>query len=158
MTIRNLRLQFNTTNEFGVSHHSTGEQVRVSVRYGWSTHNCLCQNTSKTGLVLYPSNPDHKNIVLLLCEKCYEYRGSDHGIQHKQLADWYFGIYGDEKSFLFTSGFYKKVDGELGFNSSTFNSIRSCPYHTDDRTMGQLEQDVVRQVIQDKLDTYIVER
>jgi len=135
---------------------NSDQHVPVSSRYGWSMHNCSCQNKSKTGLVLYPSSPAHKNIVLLVCETCYGYRGLEHGTQHKQLADWYFGIYGDRKSFRFTSGFYMKDNGQIGFSSGTFNSIGSCPYHTEHRDMGPLEQNVVQRVVQDKLDSYVV--
>ncbi len=100
-------------------------------------------------------NLNHKNIVRLVCENCYGYRKSQ-GTQHQQLADWYFGIYDDTKSFIFTSGFYIKEDGQLGFNSNTFNASSSCPYRTTNRKMGQLEEDIVRQVVQGKLDSYSV--
>ena len=156
MATKNLNLLFNNQDEFGVGHRQTGELIRLSVRYGWSSHSCACQNISKTGLVLYPSNTDYKNIVLLVCEKCYGYNKSNGLTQHKQLADWYYGIYGDKKSYSFTSGFSIKADGQLGFNSTTFNAMSRCPYHTDNRTMGKLEQDVIQQVVLDKLDSYTV--
>lgn len=98
------------------------DQVILSKRFGWSTHNCSCSG-SKTGLVFYPKNPQHKNIVLLVCEKCYNFKSGD-GTQHQQLAKWYFNIYGTGKSFHFTSGFSMKSDESLGYNSASQNGIQ----------------------------------
>lgn len=139
-------------NEFVVGRRSNGKTVQLSPRYSWSTHNCSCQNKSKTGIVLYPSNTVYENDVLLVCESCYSYK-SGNVTQHQQLANWYFGIYGNSKSFVFSSGFSMKANGELDFNVSS-NAISSCPYHTENRVMGQLEQNVVRKVVDGKLYSY----
>ncbi|CAF1505949.1 unnamed protein product [Adineta steineri] len=151
---KELKLQRNNENQLVAGDDSVEEKILVSACYGWSTHNCPCENTSKTGLILYPSDTQYKNIVLLVCELCYKYKGPAHGTQHQQLADWYFSIYGDRKSFKFTSGFSAKIDGQLGFNSKTFNKSSSCPYHTEKKTMGPLEQEAVQNVVKGKLDSY----
>lgn len=52
--------------------------------------------------------------------------------------------------------FSMKANGQLGFNS-TFNVRTSvCPYHTEIRQMGELEQNAVKKVIVGKLDSYTV--
>ncbi|CAF3709594.1 unnamed protein product [Rotaria socialis] len=127
------------------------QSAPVSSRFGWSTHNCGCTE-SKTGLVLYPNDVRFKNIVLLVCAKCYGYTGRK--TQHQELADWYYGIYGDSKSFSFTSGFSQKGNNELGFNSSSMNCNTTSRYHTIDRTMGELEQEAVRKVVRGQLNSF----
>jgi len=150
----------------------TREYVRLSNRYGLSTHNCEC-NRSKTGMnickknfarnwlfhyltkgiVYYPEDIRHKNIVLLVCEQCYGYKSeAGKGSQHTQLDEWYYKIYGTSKQFTLKSGFSQKRDGTLGFNSWTFNN--DPQYGTGVRTMEKLEQDVIRKVITEKLNNY----
>jgi hypothetical protein len=138
--------------QLAVGNVKTGEQVNICNKYGWSTHNCLCPG-SKTGLVLYPTDLQYKNIVLLVCAKCYNYDASKGTTQHEQLEKWYYDIYGTTKSFRFTTGFSLKADGSLGFNSSSKNSTGSS-YHTTDRTMEKFEQDAVTKVVKSKLDSY----
>lgn len=127
-----------------------GQQHKVSNRFGWSVHNCQ-HGGPKTGLVLYPANSNYKNIVLLVCERHYGYqKGLDS--QHEQLHKWYFSLYGESKQFPVVSGFALKADGTLGFNSLTFNA--KGPYTDHQKEMGVLEQNIVRVVVEGKLDSY----
>lgn len=129
-----------------------GQKHIISNRYGWSTHNCQCSG-EKTGLVLYPSNTAYKNIVLLLCESCYNYQPNA-GLRHQQLTQWYYDMYGTSKQFHLVSGFYVKADGSLEFNTW---SQRGPGLYTDNTNqMNACEQDVIRRVINGKLDSYIV--
>ncbi|UJR17245.1 hypothetical protein I4U23_004140 [Adineta vaga] len=130
--------------------HRNGTRYPISNRYGWSSHNCKCPGR-KTGLVLYPFDTDYKNIVLLVCENCYDYQRNG-GTQHDQLLRWYYRIYGDSKRFRCVSGFSQKVDGSLGFNSYSQNTTG---YYTDNiNTMSQLEQEIVRKVVHEQLHSY----
>ena len=147
-----VNLKLNSEGKLIVKSLTKEEDVDVSSRFGCSTHNCRCRK-SKTGLVFYPTHITHKNVVLLVCERCYGYK-SGGKTQHQQLADWYFGIYGKSKSFAFVSGFSQKENGELGFNSSSMNCGESH-YHTKDRAMGELEQKIVRKVVRDKLESHV---
>ncbi|CAF1604834.1 unnamed protein product [Didymodactylos carnosus] len=131
--------------------NTSGNKYPLSKRYGWSTHNCSCRG-GKTGLVLYPFVTKQKNIVLLVCESCYGYR-SNKGTQHRQLLEWYYGIYGDSKQYRCVSGFSQKGNGELGFNSMTLNAAGR--YTDNTREMGELEQDIVRIVVNGQLESYI---
>lgn len=146
-----INLMKNPKGKLVVKNLTEEENIDVSSRFGCSTHNCRCRK-SKTGLVLYPTDIAHKNVVLLVCERCYGYK-SGGKTQHQQLADWYFGIYGKSKSFSFVSGFSQKENGELGFNSSSMNCGKT-QYHTRDRAMGELEQTIVRKVVRDKLESH----
>ena len=130
-----------------------GQKHVISNRYGWSTHNCQCSG-EKTGLVLYPSNTAYKNIVLLLCGSCYNYQPNA-GLRHEQLMQWYYDMYGTSKQFHLVSGFYVKADGSLEFNTW---SQRGPGLYTDNTNqMNACEQDVIRRVINGKLDSYIVQ-
>jgi hypothetical protein len=146
-----LNLKFDGQDKLVAQDPYSDQNIPVTSRFGWSTHSCSCTD-SKTGLVLYPKDVQFKNIVLLVCEKCYGYTRQK--TQHEELADWYYGIYGDSKSFSFTSGFSQKKNGELGFNSSSMNCCSSSRYHTIDRQMGELEQKAVRQVVHGQLNSY----
>ena len=152
----NLKLDFDNLKIFGATDSSNGQHVPLSPRYGWSKNSCRCQNTSKTGLVFYPKDIAEKNIVLLVCETCFKNPSSKGTTLHSQLAGWYFQNHGDQKSIRFITGFSCKDNGDLGFNSYTFNTNPSSPFYTSDRSMDQLEQDIVRQVVQSKLDSYEV--
>jgi hypothetical protein len=44
MTTRNLNFKLNDQHELDIDNHLTGEYVPVSNPYGWSTHNCSCEN------------------------------------------------------------------------------------------------------------------
>jgi hypothetical protein len=122
----------------------------ISKRYGWSVHNCSCRG-QKTGLVFYPIGTKHKNVVLLVCEKCYSHR-QERGTQHEQLLKWYYDIYGDSKQFRCVSGFSLKDDGSLGYRSLSQNA--RGPYTDETREMGSLEQRAVKEVVKGKLKTY----
>jgi hypothetical protein len=129
-----------------------GRTQQFSSVYGLSEHSCWC-NRSKTGLVLYPSNINYKNIVLLVCENCYGYQ-SGRGTQHQQLIDWYYGIYGDSKQFEWISGFCQKRDGSLGFNSKSCNL--AGPYSSGQHTCLEFEQSIIELVVRARLWTFHV--
>lgn len=130
--------------------HNLGGEYPISNRYGWSSHSCSCRG-SKTGIVLYPYDVDHKNIVLLVCQNCYGHK-SNNGTQHDQLRNWYLRIYDGSKQFRVISGFSQKDDGSLGFNSLTLNA--TGPYSDGRREMSSLEQNIIRKVVDGKLDSY----
>jgi hypothetical protein len=144
-------------NGIGGGQHGTltvtdtkGGKHMISNRYGWSGHNCLCSGL-KTGLVLYPRNTKFKNVVLLLCDNCFNYKPTA-GKRHEQLMQWYYDMYGALKDFRLTSGFYSKVDGSLEFNSWPQNGPG---LYTDNiNQMNICEQDVLRKVINGQLDSY----
>lgn len=124
-------------------------------RYGWSEHNCSCKN-SKTGLILYPTNPQFKNIVLLVCQNCYGFQDGN-GTQHEQLCKWYYKIYGDSKSFALLSGFAQLENGTFKYNSSTYNEklmYGNLEYGDGKRLMNELEQKIVQEVVTNKQRTY----
>ena len=127
-----------------------GHDHIVSNRYGWSAHNCQHDNR-KTGLVLYPYNTAYKNVVLLLCERCYGYDSAG-GTQHNQLQKWYYDIYTTSKTFRLASGFSRKLDGSLGFNSYSQNAAGA--YTDNSNTMNDIEQNIVRKVVTGQLDSY----
>ena len=129
----------------------TSELIVLSKQYGWSSHNCSC-NRSKTGLVLYPSNKQWKNIVLLCCEVCYDYQSNTGKTQHQQLHDWYYKLYGDSKDFVVISGFSQETDGTFKFNSGTFN-LRG-PYSTRQRELELFEQNIIKIVVKEKCEKY----
>lgn len=134
-----------------------GTKKPLCNRYGWSEHNCSC-NKSKTGLILYPSDVKYKNIVLLVCEDCYQY-DSNKGTQHKQLLDWYYEIYGDSKSFILFSGFAQLEDETFKYNSSTYNETLkygNLEYGDGKRIMNELEQKIVQEVVTNKHYSYNV--
>ena len=142
-----LNLQLNRQGRLVAQDPLRDQSVPVSARFGCSTHNCRCKG-SKTGLVFYPKDLIHKNIVLLVCENCYGYKQGQE-TQHQQLATWYYGIYGKSKTFSFVSGFAQKADGKLGFNSGSMN-VDQTQYHTTDRAMGDFEQKVVQQAVDEQ--------
>lgn len=135
----------------------THELKPLCDRYGWSEHSCSCNN-SKTGLILYPIDTRFKNIVLLVCQNCYGYQEGE-GTQHGQLCKWYYEIYEDSKSFAFVSGFAQMEDGTLKYNSSTYNEkliYGDLDYSDGNRTMNELEQKIVQEVVTNKHSSYNV--
>ena len=128
------------------------QQHLVSLRYGWSSHNCLCSNL-QTGLVLYPTNTRFKNVVLLLCDHCYVYYPGA-GSRHEQLMQWYYNMYGSTKQFSLVSGFYVRPDGTFQFNAWQQNIPGLYTDAVND--MDVCEQDVIRQVVQGQTDSYAV--
>lgn len=113
----------------------------------------LFRSSLTKGIVYYPKDIRHKNVVLLVCGQCYGYK-SNGGTQHAQLDKWYYGIYGNAKQFVLTSGFSQKSDGTLSFNSATFNNHPQ--YGTGERRMEELEQRVITKVVAGKLNNYEV--
>ena len=127
-----------------------GQNHLVSHRYGWSGHNCLCSNI-QTGLVLYPTNTRFKNIVLLLCDTCFDYYPGS-GNRHEQLMRWYYDIYGATKQFSLVSGFFVQSDGTFQFNS--WEQQSPVLYTESVNKMDGCEQDIIRQVVNGQIDSY----
>ncbi len=128
-----------------------GQQHVVSNRYGWSFHNCKHRGP-KTGIVLYPTDIKHKNIVLLVCDQHFGYQPNA-GTRHDQLLRWYYGIYRESKQYRLVSGFSLKDDESLVFNDWSRNG--RGPYTDNINQMDAFEQDVVRRVVTGQLDSYI---
>ena len=127
--------------------HSTHQQTStISNRFDWSIHNCLCKR-SKTGLVLYPKDNKMNNIILLICEQCYNYK-IDTDTQHVQLEKWYFNIYKDSKSFHFKSKFLQNEDGSLGFYSDETNT--NDLFNIKERELENWEIDTIQRIVQKK--------
>jgi len=124
------------------------QTLSLSKFFGCSIHNCLCKR-SKTGLVLYPKDIQIKNIILLVCEQCYNYKLDDN-TSHTQLEKWYFNIYKDSKSFHCKSRFVQNEDGSLDFYSAILNNIDS--FNIEERELENWEKEKIQQVIQKKLD------
>jgi hypothetical protein len=127
-----------------------GQKHVISNRYSWSSHNCRCSGP-KTGLVLYPRDIMYKNIVLLLCDSCFDYQ-SRVGTRHEQLMQWYYDMYGPSKQYRLASGFYSKADGSLEFNSWPQNGPGL--YTNNINQMNVCEEDVLRRVINGQLESY----
>ena len=75
--------------------------LTLSNQYDCSIHNCSCKK-SKIGLILYPKDIQMKNVILLVCEQCFNYK-FENDTSHIQLEKWYFNIYKDSKSFNFSA-------------------------------------------------------
>jgi hypothetical protein len=129
-----------------------GKQRFLSSRYGCSTHNCSC-NKSKTGVILYPCDTRYKNIVLLMCENDFGFQKGK-GTQHQQLFNWYNAKYGTSKSFELVSGFAEAENGDLKYNSWTFNNHEK--YGTGERQMEGFEQKILKHVVKYKFNNYQV--
>jgi hypothetical protein len=78
------------------------------------------------------------------------------GTQHKQLFDWYNAKYGSSKSFELVSGFAEAENGELKYNSGTFNDHEK--YGTGERHMEDFEQKILKHVVRYKFNNYQVGR
>ena len=127
-----------------------GQKHVISNRYGWSSHNCRCSGP-KTGLVLYPTETMHKNVVLLVCDSCFDYQPRA-GTRHEQLVQWHYNHYRAGKQYRLVSGFYSNANGSLEFNSRPQN--RPGLYTDNINQMNECEQDVLRKVINGQLDSY----
>jgi hypothetical protein len=123
--------------------------LTLSKLFDCSIHNCLCKR-SKTGLVLYPQDIQIKNVILLLCEQCYNYKLENNISQHTQLEKWYFNIYKDSKSFHYKSRFLQNEDGSLYFYSAILNTSDS--FNKEERELENWEKETIQQIIQKKLD------
>jgi hypothetical protein len=88
-----------------------------------------------------------------MCERCYNCQKGT-GTQHQQLFDWYNAKYGKSKSFELVSGFSQGENGELKYNSWTFNNDKV--YGTGARNMEDFEQKILKHVIEYKFNNYQV--
>lgn len=111
-----------------------------------SIHNCSCQR-AKVGLVLYPKDVQMKNVLLLVCDQCYNYQLAN-GTQHSELETWYFNIYKDSKSFQFKSKFFQNEDGTFSFCNVSSNINE--PFNIKERELENWEKDTIQQMVQKK--------
>jgi hypothetical protein len=140
------RTEFHSNLHENLSIHK--QTSTLSNRFTYSIHNCVCK-ISKTGLILYPKDIENKNVILLVCEQCYNYKtGND--TQHNQLEKWYFNIYQDFESFHYKSRFSQKEDGSFCFYNAILNT--DDLFHLMERDMEKWEKETIQQIIQKKLD------
>ena len=90
---------------------------------------------------------------MLVCQDCYQYQ-ADQGTQHKQLADWYHAKKDTPKAFEFISGFAQEKNGDLKYNSWTFNNHPK--YGTGQREMEDFEKKILQHVVKYKIKNYQV--
>lgn len=126
---------------------NTQQTSIVSNPYSWSIHNCICKKP-KTGLILYPTNDKMKNLILVVCEQCYNYQ-VDNESPHSQLEKWYFNIYKDSESFCFKSRFLLNEDNSFHF----YNTILDTNESNDitERLLDKWEIEAVRKYVQKKI-------
>lgn len=86
-----------------------------------------------------------------MCQKSYEYK-QDKDTQHQQLFNWYNQIYGKSKSFELVSGFAQDINGNLKYNSWTFNNHDI--YGTGVRNMEIFEQNILQHILKYKFNNY----
>jgi len=117
-----------------------------SNQFDCSIHNCLCKR-SKIGLILYPKDIQMKNVILLVCEQCYNYQ-SENGSSHVELEKWYFNIYKDSKSFHFKSRFLQNEDNSFCFYNalSTTNEL----FYIKERDLDPWEKETIQKIVQRK--------
>ena len=114
-----------------------------SNQFSYSIHNCSC-NRSKDGLVLYPKDIQMKNVILLVCNQCYNYQLDD-GSSHIQLEKWYFNIYKDPKSFHFKTRFLQNEDKTFYFYEALSNSNEL--FHIKERDLDNSEKEAIEKII-----------
>lgn len=136
-------------------HHNDNENLSIhkqililSKQFDCSIHNCLCKR-SKTGLILYPKDIQMKNIILLVCEQCYNYK-LENDTPHAQLEKWYFNIYKDSKSFHFKSRFLQNEDNSFYFYNAILNSNEL--FNINEHDLDNLEKETIQKIIQKKFD------
>jgi hypothetical protein len=117
-----------------------------SKQFNYSIHNCLCKRL-KIGLILYPKDIQMKNVILLVCNQCYNYQ-IDNGSSHIQLEKWYFNIYKDSKSFQFKSRFLQNEDKTFYFYDALENSNEL--FHIKERDLDNWEKETIETIIQRK--------
>ncbi|CAF1261153.1 unnamed protein product [Adineta ricciae] len=115
----------------------------ISKAFDCSIHNCSCKR-SKIGLVLYPNDPQMKNIILLICKQCYNCK-SDSNTQHAQLEQWYFNIYKDSTTFQFKSRFSQNEDGSFAFHHALPNTNSS--FDIEERNLEESEREIVQHTV-----------
>ncbi|UJR30331.1 hypothetical protein I4U23_017868 [Adineta vaga] len=135
---------FRPKDNENLTNHS--QILSLSKLFDCSFHNCLCQR-SKIGLILYPKDSQMKNIILLICEQCYNYKSDNH-TQHIQLEEWYFNIYKDSKTFQFKSRFLQNDDGSFSFNSTLLDTNSS--FDIKERNLEEWEKEIIEQSIMKK--------
>jgi hypothetical protein len=114
-----------------------------SNQFNYSIHNCSC-NRLKAGLILYPKDNQMKNVILLVCNQCYNYELED-GSSHIQLEKWYFNIYKDSKSFHFKSRFIQNEDKTFYFYEALKNSDEL--FHIKERDLDHSEKEAIEKII-----------
>lgn len=114
--------------------------------FDYSIHNCRCP-TARIGLILYPNDNEMKNIILLVCEQCYNYR-VENGSAHSQLEEWYFNIYKDSTSFHFKSRFLLKEDRSFCFYDALSNTNEL--FRIQERELDDWEKDIIQKMVQKK--------
>ncbi|CAF1553184.1 unnamed protein product [Rotaria magnacalcarata] len=119
----------------------------LSSQFSCSIHNCLCKRL-KFGLVLYPKDIQIKNVILLVCDQCCNYK-LENTIQHDQLEKWYFNIYKDSKSFQFKARFFQNEDGSLCFCNPTLNT--NDLFNIEERELENWEKETIQQTIRKKM-------
>jgi hypothetical protein len=130
-------------------HQQINKQVSIlSKQFDCSIHNCLCKR-SKTGLILYPKDIQMKNVILLVCEQCYNYK-LENDTPHAQLEKWYFNIYKDSKSFHYKSRFLQNEDKSFYFYNAALNTNES--FNINERELDNWEKEAIQSIIKRKLD------
>jgi len=119
-----------------------------SNQFDCSIHNCLCKR-SKIGLILYPKDIQMKNIILLVCEQCYDYK-FENDTPHDQLEKWYFNIYKDSKSFHLKSRFLQNEDNSFYFYNALTNINQS--FNIKEHQLENWEKETIQRIVQRKLD------
>lgn len=129
------------------SHQNDKQILSLSKQFDCSIHNCLCER-SKTGLILYPKDIHMKNVILLVCEQCYNYQlGND--TSHVQLEKWYFNIYKDSKSFHSKAKFLQNEDNSFYFYNTILNTNE--PFNIKERILDKWEQETIQRIVKKKL-------
>jgi len=131
-------------------HDNNNENLSIlSSQFDCSIHNCLCKR-SKIGLILYPNDIQMKNVILLVCEQCYNYKLENDISPHEQLEKWYFNIYKDSKSFHFKSRFLQNQDNSFYFYNAILNPNQ--PFNIKEHDLDNWEKEAIQKIIQKKLD------
>ncbi|CAF0763649.1 unnamed protein product [Rotaria sordida] len=135
-------------------HYNDNENLSINKQtltrsnlFSCSIHNCLCKR-SKIGLVLYPKDIQIRNVILLVCDQCYNYK-LENDTQHIQLEKWYFNIYKDSKSFQFKSRFLLNEDGSFYFYKPILNT--NDLFNIKERELEDWEKEAIQQTVRKKL-------
>jgi hypothetical protein len=139
-------LNVNRNDNENLSIHQ--ETSTLSNQFDCSIHNCLCKR-SKIGLILYPKDIQMKNIILLVCEQCYDYKFENDTL-HDQLEKWYFNIYKDSKSFHFKSRFLQNEDNSFYFYNALTNINQL--FNIKEHQLENWEKETIQRIVQKKLD------
>ena len=143
------RFKVETTN---VVNDTREVEPTISNRYGMSTESCR-HGGEKTGLLLYPTDPQHKNVALVVCDKHYNYHRYA-GTKHDQLLRWYYNIYKDSKQFQAIAKFFLRADGTLRFDE--IPEGENLYYTNHIHKMDVSERDILQRVIDGRIHSYSV--